>query len=176
MIDNGKVVSDGSREIVVGIGMPGMQESLDLDQLQDMIDDLKETETEDETDTESETDAEEKAETKTETETETETETAAETGTETDTEDDDDELNLPESFTVSADVENFSMSSTFTVALTDILKQLDTDKITNIDDLKDSLNDLEDAALKLVDGTSDLYDGVEELDDKIGRASCRERV
>ena len=162
-IDNGKVVSDGNREIVIGFGMPGMQESLNLAQLQDMIDDLKETETETETDTRSETDTKEKAET----ETETETETVAETETEADTKEDD-ELNLPESFTVSADVENFSMSSTFTVALTDILKQLNTDKITNIDDLKDSLNDLEDAALKLVDGTSDLYDGVEELDDKYG--------
>lgn len=102
-----------------------MQESLNLAQLQDMIDDLKETETETETDTRSETDTKEKAETETETETETvaetETETEADTG-------EDDELNLPESFTVSADVENFSMSSTFTVALTDILKQLDTDQ------------------------------------------------
>lgn len=38
-----------NREIVIGFGMPGMQESLNLDQLQDMIDDLKETETETET-------------------------------------------------------------------------------------------------------------------------------
>ena len=113
-LTTGKVVSDGNREIVIGFGMPGMQESLNLDQLQDMIDDLKETETETETDTRSETDTKEKAET----ETETETETVAETETEADT-GEDDELNLPESFTVSADVENFSMSSTFTVALTE---------------------------------------------------------
>lgn len=28
-IDNGKVISDGSRNIVIGFGMPGLQESLD---------------------------------------------------------------------------------------------------------------------------------------------------
>lgn len=29
-IDNGKVISDGSKNIVVGFGMPGMKESLNL--------------------------------------------------------------------------------------------------------------------------------------------------
>lgn len=29
-IDNGKVISDGSRNIVIGFGMPGLQESLGL--------------------------------------------------------------------------------------------------------------------------------------------------
>ena len=31
-IDNGKVISDGSKNIVVGFGMPGMKESLNLDE------------------------------------------------------------------------------------------------------------------------------------------------
>lgn len=32
-IDNGKIISDGSKSIVVGMGMPGIQESLDTDQI-----------------------------------------------------------------------------------------------------------------------------------------------
>ena len=30
-IDNGKVISDGSRNIVVGFGMPGLKDSLDME-------------------------------------------------------------------------------------------------------------------------------------------------
>ena len=38
-IDNGKVISDGSRNIVVGFGMPGLKESLGLnsDSLEDLV-------------------------------------------------------------------------------------------------------------------------------------------
>ena len=38
-IDNGKVISDGSRNIVIGFGMPGLQESLGLnsDSLEDLV-------------------------------------------------------------------------------------------------------------------------------------------
>ena len=48
---------------------------------------------------------------------------------------------------MSADVKNFSMDPTFTIALTDVMKELKTDDITDMDKLKDALNDLEDAAL-----------------------------
>ena len=37
-VDNGKVISDGSRNVVVGFGMPGMKESLDMSS--DIADDL----------------------------------------------------------------------------------------------------------------------------------------
>ncbi len=42
---------------------------------------------------------------------------------------------------------DFTMSSTFTVALTDLLDDIDFDNIIDVDSLKDSLNELEDAAL-----------------------------
>ena len=61
-VDNGKVISDGSRNVVVGFGMPGMKESLD------MSSDIA------------------------------------------------DEVNIPEGFTVEADVTDCEMNSTFTVA------------------------------------------------------------
>ena len=58
------------------------------------------------------------------------------------------------------------MDSTFTVAMTDILKQLDVDSISDTDELTDALDDLEDAALKLVDGSKELSDGADTLNEK----------
>lgn len=114
VIDNGKVVSDGSRNIVIGVAMPGLKESLNLskDQKKD--------------------------------------------------------ITLPESLEITADVTDFEMDSTFTVAMTDILKQLDVDSISDTDELTDALDDLEDAALKLVDGSKELSDGADTLNEKYG--------
>lgn len=112
-IDNGKVISDGSKNIVVGFGMPGMKESLNLD----------ESKTED--------------------------------------------LTIPESLCVEADVTDFTMSSTFTVALTDLLDDIDFDNIVDVDSLKSSLDELEDAALQLVSGSDTLADGAGKLADGV---------
>lgn len=112
-IDNGKVISDGSKNIVVGFGMPGMKESLNLD----------ESKTED--------------------------------------------LTIPESLCVEADVTDFTMSSTFTVALTDLLDDIDFDNIVDVDSLKSSLDELEDAALQLVSGSDTLADGAGTLADGV---------
>ena len=112
-IDNGKVISDGSKNIVVGFGMPGMKDSLNLD----------ESKTED--------------------------------------------LTIPESLCVEADVTDFTMSSTFTVALTDLLDDIDFDNIVNVDSLQDSLDELEDAALELVSGSNTLADGAGTLADGV---------
>lgn len=111
-IDNGKVISDGSRNIVVGFGMPGLKDSLDLDE-------------------------------------------------ETTKEAEDKGVTIPENFEMEADVTDFTMSSTFTVALTDLLD--DMDNIIDVDSLKDSLNELEDAALELVSGSGTLADGASTL-------------
>lgn len=112
-IDNGKVISDGSKNIVVGFGMPGMKDSLNLD----------ESKTED--------------------------------------------LTIPESLCVEADVTDFTMSSTFTVALTDLLDDIDFDNIVDVDSLQDSLDELEDAALELVSGSNTLADGAGILADGV---------
>ena len=109
-IDNGKVISDGNRSIVVGFGMPGLKESLNLD-------DIKDT----------------------------------------------DDLTIPESLEVEADVTDFEMSSTFTVGLSNLTDDLDLDKITDVDSLQDALDELDDAALKLVSGSDALADGSKTL-------------
>ena len=117
-IDNGKVISDGSRNIVVGFGMPGLKDSLDLDE-------------------------------------------------ETTKEAEDKGVTIPENFEMEADVTDFTMSSTFTVALTDLLDDMDMDNIIDVDSLKDSLNELEDAALELVSGSGTLSDGASTLADGV---------
>ena len=117
-IDNGKVMSDGSRNIVVGFGIPGLKDSLDLDE-------------------------------------------------ETTKEAEDKGVTIPENFEMEADVTDFTMSSTFTVALTDLLDDMDMDNIIDVDSLKDSLNELEDAALELVSGSGTLADGASTLADGV---------
>lgn len=113
VIDNGKVISDGDRSIVVGFGMPGLKESLDLDD---------------------------------------------------DTEKD---LTIPESLAIEADVTDFTMSSTFTFALSNLFDDMDLDDVVDIDSLQDSLDELEDAALELVSGSGTLADGAATLADGI---------
>ena len=49
------------------------------------------------------------------------------------------DIDIPEGFTMEADVTDFSMSSTFTFGMTDILDSLDTGDIDGLDDLKDSI-------------------------------------
>ena len=105
-IDNGKIISDGNKNIVVGFGMPGLKDSLNL--------------------------------------------SSEET----------DKVTIPESLSIEADVKDFTMSSTYTVALSDLLDDVDMDSIVNVDDLQNALDDLEDAALQLVSGSDTLADGV----------------
>ena len=111
-VDNGKVVEDDSRNIVLGIAMPGLKESLDL------------------------------------------------------TEDVEKDLSIPEDFTVEADVTDCEMSSSFTVAMTDVLDEVDLDDLDSVDDLQDSIKKMTKAASKLVKGTKSLSEGVNTLDEK----------
>ena len=113
VIDNGKVISDGARSIVLGVGMPGMRESLGLDgeEASSAVEDIR----------------------------------------------------LPESLEITADVTDFSMDSTFTVALSDLLDDLNLNDTDNLDDVMSSLDELEDAALKLVSGSKELSNGVDKL-------------
>ena len=112
-IDNGKIISDGNKNIVVGFGMPGLKDSLNL--------------------------------------------SSEET----------DKVTIPESLSIEADVKDFTMSSTYTVALSDLLDDVDMDSIVNVDDLQNALDDLEDAALQLVSGSDTLADGAGTLADGV---------
>ena len=117
-IDNGKIVSDGDKEIVIGVGMPGLSDSLKLEDTKMLKD-----------------------------------------------------IDIPDSFEVEADVTDFSLSMSMTVALPLNLEELGIDDIEGWDDLKESLEDLTDASKELVDGSGELAEGVQTLKD-----SCAELI
>lgn len=117
-IDNGKIVSDGDKEIVIGVGMPGLADSLKLEDTK-MLKDIE----------------------------------------------------IPDSFEVEADVADFSLSMSMTVALPLNLEELGIDDIEGWDDLKESLEDLTDVSKELVDGSGELAEGVQTLKD-----SCAELI
>ena len=76
------------------------------------------------------------------------------------------DLDLPEYLEISADVQNFCLSTTLTVATNEMFNDIDVDKSDDIDDLIASMDDLTNAMNKLIDGSSALYDGVSLLLDK----------
>ena len=106
-IDHGKIVSDGDKNIVVGLGFPGLEENLNL-------------------------------------------------------EGKDIDIDIPDSFTITADVKNASVGPTMTVASSDVLEQFGLDEIDSFDDLSDSVGaaeQLTDGSAKAADGSSALADG-----------------
>ena len=115
-VTNGKVINSGDQTIVVGLAMPGLKESLGLDELEDSD------------------------------------------GNPID-------IDVPESVTIEANVTDFSLLTTITIAENTLLDDLDLDDVKTIDDLQDAMDELTDASTKLVDGTGELYDGVGELKD-----------
>lgn len=100
-IDNGKIVSDGERNMVIGMGIPNMKEQLEVK-----------------------------------------------------------DLDIPDSFTVEADVTAYEAVRGITVATNDIFNQITTDKLDDLDDLQGSMAELQDASSRLVDGSGELKDGL----------------
>ena len=109
-VTNGKVISDGSKHIVIGVAMPGLADSLNL----------KNTSI----------------------------------GS---------NFDIPEDFEITADVEDFQMTVTATVANSDTLSEFGLDDAGDLSELTDSLKDLENATDKLCDGSGELVKGIEKL-------------
>lgn len=118
-IDHGRIINEGSNNIVVGFGVPGMAESLDV--------------------------SEEIAE------------------------------KLPEEFTVTADVTDFSMGNTITYASAGILSDLEVEDDDTFSDLEEDIEKLVDSSEELVDGSGTLSDKMEELKDKFDEYSKGEK-
>lgn len=78
---------------------------------------------------------------------------------------DTDELNdkITDSVKITADVKDFSMSQTYTVATADLFKDIDIDRVDDLDKLDDKIDDMKDAGEQLVDGTKSLKDGLNTL-------------
>lgn len=107
-VTNGKVQSNGDSNIVIGYALPGIKDSLGVED-SDFIDDL----------------------------------------------------DLPEYFEVSTDVENFKLSTAMTlVANAGSMVSMSTGDSSSLDDM---INDLTDATTQLKNGSSDLADGLDTL-------------
>lgn len=76
------------------------------------------------------------------------------------------DLDIPEYFELTADVKNFSLDMTMSVATSNLLSDMNADDIT-LDDLKKTVASLDDAATQLADGTVTLQDGTQQLSDAI---------
>ncbi len=81
---------------------------------------------------------------------------------------DQERLELPDYVEITADVKDFQMSNTVTIASNEVFSRLETDKFDSLDELKDSLHELTDAMDQLMDGSSQLYDGLCTLLEKSG--------
>ena len=79
-----------------------------------------------------------------------------------------DKFEVPDYIQITADVNNFKMANTVTVATNEIFNQFDAEKINSIDGLKGSFGELTKAMDQLMDGSSQLYNGVSTLLDKSG--------
>lgn len=112
-VTNGKVVSDGNHNIVVGVAMPGLKESIDPDGR------LSEKES---------------------------------------------DFEIPEYVEIVADVQDFSLDMTLSVAMPDILSDFKFSDTIDLTELEDSMNKLDDASEQLVDGTGSLKDGTSILE------------
>ena len=114
-ITNGQIVSDGNNEIAVGLGFPGLADSLHLQEVEELQD-----------------------------------------------------LEIPDYAELTADVKDFSLAMTATVATTGILEDLDLADVDSTEDLKEKMETLTDSSKALVEGSQALRDGIETMD-KFGR-------
>lgn len=76
-------------------------------------------------------------------------------------------LDIPDFVEISADVENFEMGMTMTLATTELFGAIDSDKL-DLHELSDAMAELTDAMDQLMDGSSRLYDGLCTLLEKSG--------
>ena len=76
-------------------------------------------------------------------------------------------LDIPDYVEISADVENFEMGMTMTLATTELFGAIDSDKL-DLHELSGAMTELTDAMNQLMDGSSQLYDGLCTLLEKSG--------
>lgn len=118
-VENGRLVSDGKNNIVVGFALPGLKESLKLDEEKEP--DLGK------------------------------------------------EVRVPDYVEVSADVVDFALDMTLTVAASS--SDLSFEDALDFSDLDDKIDTLTDSSVKLKDGTTELADGITTLKDSMGEFS-----
>lgn len=78
------------------------------------------------------------------------------------------DFEIPSYVEVTANVNNFALTTTLTVATNDIFNSINLDGIDSLDSLGDSLGELQSASQQLIDGSSALYGGLSALLEKSG--------
>lgn len=114
-VTNGKVISDGKNNVVVGITMPGLKESLGIGDA-DLGDDVQ----------------------------------------------------FPDYVEVTADVEDFSLDMTVSMASSNLLSEMNVNGDIDLSVLSDTIDEMTDASDQLVDGSSELSDGLKTLQSSLG--------
>lgn len=74
-----------------------------------------------------------------------------------------DDVEIPDYIEIEADVEDFELGMTMTVAMSDILADIELTDSIDLSDINDSMDELKDATEQLKDGTVELKDGSSEL-------------
>lgn len=77
-----------------------------------------------------------------------------------------DRLEIPDSFEITADVTDFEMSETVTIATNEIFNNIEFNGIGSLDELDEALGKLTDATDRLSDGSDKLYEGLDTLLEK----------
>ena len=77
-----------------------------------------------------------------------------------------DTLKIPDYVEIKADVKDFSLGMTVTVAANGLFNHIDTDRLNQVSELQGSLTELSGAMKQLIDGSSKLYYGLCTLLDK----------
>lgn len=106
-ITNGRVISDGNRKVAVGVAMPGLKESLDIEE-----------------------------------------------------EDLDEKVKIPDYVEVTADVKDFSLEMTMSIAVNDLLEGRDLTEAFDLTALEDDMDTLTDSSKQLVSGSKELSEGL----------------
>ena len=81
---------------------------------------------------------------------------------------DKDTLDIPDYVEVTANVTDFELMTTMTLATNEMFHTVDFNDTNDLDGLSDSLDELTDAMDQLLDGSLNLYEGLDELLDKSG--------
>lgn len=79
-----------------------------------------------------------------------------------------DVVDIPDHFTVTADVTDFKLANTGTIVTNDALNNIDTDNLSS-ESIEDQINQVQDAMRQLIDGSGQLADGLDQLADGAGQ-------
>lgn len=79
-----------------------------------------------------------------------------------------DTFEIPDHVEITADVTDFELAATVTIATNELFHNMNLDNVDSLDDLSGSLDELTDAMNQLIDGSFELYDGLSTLLDKSG--------